>query len=140
MAGLRPGSADNGPVVGEIRPGLIIAAGHFRNGIMLSAATADAVACLLAGERPAAEWLPFTPERYIPGGLYTPGGRPPVDPRQRGETPLSPPSPGGPAQTAGRSIPRASQLPGWGQPHVDPRHGVPVAGLGTPPPPEGPQA
>jgi glycine oxidase len=62
-AGLRPGSADNGPVVGEIRPGLIVAAGHFRNGIMLSAATADAVAGLLAGEQPAAEWLPFTPAR-----------------------------------------------------------------------------
>lgn len=63
-AGLRPGSADNGPVVGEIRPGLIVAAGHFRNGIMLSAATADAVAGLLAGARPAAEWLPFTPARF----------------------------------------------------------------------------
>lgn len=62
-AGLRPGSADNGPVVGEIRPGLIVAAGHFRNGIMLSAATADAVAGLLAGEQPAAEWQPFTPAR-----------------------------------------------------------------------------
>ncbi len=62
-AGLRPGTVDNGPVVGEIRPGLIIAAGHFRNGIMLSAATADAVDRLLAGEQPAAEWLPFTPER-----------------------------------------------------------------------------
>jgi glycine oxidase len=68
MAGLRPGSADNGPVVGEIRPGLIVAAGHFRNGIMLSAATADAVTCLLAGERPAAEWLPFTPGRLLAPG------------------------------------------------------------------------
>lgn len=68
-AGLRPGSADNGPVVGWAgdrpgSPGLIVAAGHFRNGIMLSAATADAVTCLLAGERPAAEWLPFTPARF----------------------------------------------------------------------------
>jgi putative selenate reductase molybdopterin-binding subunit len=36
-----------------------------------------------------------------------PGAEPPVDPRQRGETPLSPPSPGEPAQTAG---PRASGL------------------------------
>ena len=111
MAGLRPGSADNGPVVGEIRPGLIVAAGHFRNGIMLSAATADAVTCLLAGEQPAAEWLPFTPQR-----LYSP----------EGATPLSPPSPGEPAQTA---APRASRLPGWGRPPVDP---FPGAGLGTP--------
>ena len=40
-----------------------------------------------------------------------PGGRPPVDPRRKGETPLSPPSPGEPAQTAG---PWASGLPGLG--------------------------
>ncbi len=31
---------------------------------------------------------------------YSPGGRPPVDPRQRGEPPLSPPSPAEQAQTA----------------------------------------
>jgi glycine oxidase len=71
-AGLRPGSADNGPVVGwadeDGRSGVLVAAGHFRNGIMLSAATADAVASLLAGEQPAPEWKPFTP-----GRLRTPG-------------------------------------------------------------------
>jgi glycine oxidase len=66
-AGLRPGSADNGPVVGAVAPGLIVAAGHYRNGIMLSAATADAVAELLAGGEPPPEWKPFTPLR-IPGG------------------------------------------------------------------------
>ena len=79
-AGLRPGSADNGPVVGWAergRPaapglppsGLIVAAGHFRNGIMLSAATADAVSSLLTGDQPAAEWKPFAPER-----LHAPEG------------------------------------------------------------------
>ena len=73
-AGLRPGSCDNGPVVGWAergdrpdpgRPasGLLVAAGHFRNGIMLSAATADAVTSLLTGDQPAAEWKPFTPQR-----------------------------------------------------------------------------
>jgi glycine oxidase len=62
-AALRPGSADNGPVVGEVAPGILVACGHFRNGIMLSAATADAVAGLLAGDPPAAEWKPFTPDR-----------------------------------------------------------------------------
>jgi len=79
-AALRPGSADNGPVVGWVRQdgeaggggpggegtGVIVASGHFRNGIMLSAATADAVASLLAGEPPAAEWKPFTPDRLNP--------------------------------------------------------------------------
>jgi glycine oxidase len=73
-AGLRPGSADNGPVVGWAEhgglpaaglpgPRLTVAAGHFRNGIMLSAATADAVTSLLTGDQPAAEWKPFTPQR-----------------------------------------------------------------------------
>jgi glycine oxidase len=62
-AGLRPGSADNGPVVGWAAEGLLVAAGHFRNGIMLSAATADAVERLLAGEPPAGQWDAFTPGR-----------------------------------------------------------------------------
>ncbi|HEY1699342.1 MAG TPA: glycine oxidase ThiO [Trebonia sp.] len=61
--GLRPGSIDNGPIVGRAGGGLIVAAGHFRNGILLSAATADAVASLLAGQAPAPQWAPFTPER-----------------------------------------------------------------------------
>jgi glycine oxidase len=99
-AALRPGSADNGPVVGQVGPGAFVAAGHFRNGIMLSAVTADAVASLLAGDQPAPEWKPFTPDR-----LCSP----------EGTTPLTPPLPGEPAQTAGRSIPRD----------------IPAAGLGT---------
>jgi hypothetical protein len=47
------------------------------------------------------------------------GAEPPADSRQRGEPPLSPPSPGEPAQTAGPRAsrrPRASRLPGWGHP------------------------
>jgi glycine oxidase len=62
-AGLRPGSADNGPVVGAAGDGVIVAAGHYRNGILLSAATADAVAALLRGEEPESQWAPFTPGR-----------------------------------------------------------------------------
>jgi glycine oxidase len=63
-AGLRPGTQDNGPVVGRLGDGLIIAAGHFRNGILLSAATAEAVAAMLAGGEPSAEWAPFSPGRF----------------------------------------------------------------------------
>ena len=44
--------------------------------------------------------------------VLAPGAESPVDPRQRGETPLSPPSPGEPANTAG---PWASRQPGWGR-------------------------
>jgi glycine oxidase len=62
--GLRPGSQDNGPIVGHTdMTGLIVATGHFRNGILLSAATADAVTALLTGKQPAGEWAPFTPGR-----------------------------------------------------------------------------
>lgn len=61
--GLRPGSADNGPIVGTVGDGMIVATGHFRNGILLSAATADAVAALLRGEEPERQWAPFTPGR-----------------------------------------------------------------------------
>jgi glycine oxidase len=67
-AGLRPGTSDNGPIVGraghgEHGGGLIIAAGHFRNGILLSAATADAVSALLRDADPHPAWQPFSPER-----------------------------------------------------------------------------
>jgi glycine oxidase len=61
--GLRPGSKDNGPIVGRVDQGLVMAAGHFRNGILLSAATADAVAATLAGREPAPAWAPFHPGR-----------------------------------------------------------------------------
>ncbi|HEY0279828.1 MAG TPA: glycine oxidase ThiO [Solirubrobacterales bacterium] len=55
VAGLRPGTPDNLPIVGRgAVPGLILATGHFRNGIMLAPITADAVAATLAG-RPVPE-------------------------------------------------------------------------------------
>ena len=68
-AGLRPGTSDNGPILGPLDPedgdaSRIIAAGHFRNGILLSAVTADAVAALLRGERPHHAWAPFQPGRF----------------------------------------------------------------------------
>ena len=65
-AGLRPGSKDNGPILGRVRrPGerLIVATGHFRNGILLSAATADAVTAILTGGEPDPAWAPFHPGR-----------------------------------------------------------------------------
>jgi glycine oxidase len=42
--GLRPGSRDHRPVIGEAMPGLIMATGHYRHGILLAPITADAVA------------------------------------------------------------------------------------------------
>jgi glycine oxidase len=53
IAGLRPGTPDNLPIVGRgAVDGLVLATGHFRNGIMLAPLTADAVAATLAGHEP----------------------------------------------------------------------------------------
>jgi len=49
-AGLRPGTPNNLPLVGPgAIDGLILATGHFRNGILLAPLAAEAVADLLAG-------------------------------------------------------------------------------------------
>jgi glycine oxidase len=67
-AGLRPGTPDNGPVVGSCGPdGLLLASGHYRNGILMSPVTADAVLAMLTGQAPAPEWEPFTPQRFTGG-------------------------------------------------------------------------
>jgi glycine oxidase len=64
-AGLRPGTSDNGPILGPVGDGSrVIAAGHFRNGILLSAVTADAVAAILGGRETHTAWEPFRPGRF----------------------------------------------------------------------------
>jgi glycine oxidase len=54
VAGLRPGTPDNAPVLGPspVADRLVWATGHFRNGVLLAPVTADLVAATLAGERP----------------------------------------------------------------------------------------
>lgn len=67
-AGLRPGTPDNAPVVGASEiPGLIIATGHFRHGILLAPITADAVVELAAGRSAPPELGPFGPARFPMG-------------------------------------------------------------------------
>ena len=63
VAGLRPGTPDDGPLIGEWE-GLVVAGGHFRNGILLAPVTAVAVAALLVGEPPPPETAPFDPQRF----------------------------------------------------------------------------
>jgi len=48
-AGLRAGSRDNLPLIGWLEPGLLVATGHHRNGVLLAPITADAVLALLSG-------------------------------------------------------------------------------------------
>ena len=63
-AGLRPGTPDNAPILGWGPGAVVFATGHFRNGILLAPATADAVAALLYGEAPAIDLRPFSPGRF----------------------------------------------------------------------------
>lgn len=64
-AGLRPGSPDNMPIVGDSTlPGLVVATGHYRNGYLLAPATADAVAGVLAGGRWPEATAPWSPSRF----------------------------------------------------------------------------
>jgi glycine oxidase len=65
-AGLRPASPDNGPLVGPspALDGLVVATGHYRNGILLAPLTAEAVVAVLRGEAPPAELAPFAPARF----------------------------------------------------------------------------
>lgn len=64
-AGLRAGSRDNLPLLGSLEPGVLVAAGHHRNGLLLAPITADAVRAMIAGADPPAEVLAAAPARHL---------------------------------------------------------------------------
>jgi len=64
-AGLRPAARDNAPLLGPSGlPGVVLATGHYRHGVLLSPVTAEEVARLvLEGET--SRWIePFSPARF----------------------------------------------------------------------------
>ncbi|MGH3440752.1 MAG: glycine oxidase ThiO, partial [Nitriliruptorales bacterium] len=65
IAGLRPGSPDNAPLLGDgPLDDLVVATGHFRHGILLTPSTADVVSeRLLTGRWPELA-RPFAPDRF----------------------------------------------------------------------------
>lgn len=66
-AGLRPASHDGRPYLGATAlDGYYVAAGHYRNGILLAPATANVVAATIAGEKPAISLEAFAPTRNTP--------------------------------------------------------------------------
>jgi glycine oxidase len=66
----RPGTPDNAPLLGPTdTPGLVLATGHYRNGVLLTPVTADAIATLLADGALPADALGFGPERFTPTSL-----------------------------------------------------------------------
>ena len=64
VAGLRPGSPDNAPLIGWASDGLLVAAGHFRNGVLQAPVTADCVSALLAADSSPVDLSPFSPLRF----------------------------------------------------------------------------
>jgi glycine oxidase len=67
IAGLRPGTPDNAPILGRSRsdPRIVWATGHYRNGVLLAPVTADIVVAELAGH-PVEH--AFGPERFAHAG------------------------------------------------------------------------
>ncbi len=64
-AGLRPASRDDAPILGASDiPGLVIATGHHRNGILLAPVTADAISGLVLRGETRESVRPFGPERF----------------------------------------------------------------------------
>jgi glycine oxidase len=65
VARLRPGTPDNGPVLGPCgADGLVLATGHFRNGVLLTPVTADVIASYLETGRLPEVAAHFTIERF----------------------------------------------------------------------------
>jgi glycine oxidase len=63
--GLRPASPDNAPLLGPSGlDGLVVATGHYRNGILLTPVTADAIAELLETGKVPELIAPFDPRRF----------------------------------------------------------------------------
>jgi glycine oxidase len=88
--GLRPGSPDNAPIVGSTEvDGLLVATGHYRNGILLAPVTAREITRVLVGRPsesgsapivggndhtgPARPFDRFGPGRFAPIGAPRPG-------------------------------------------------------------------
>lgn len=64
-AGLRPGTPDDLPILGRSEtPGIFVATGHFRNGILLAPITAKVMADLIADKLPVQDISAFSPARF----------------------------------------------------------------------------
>lgn len=64
-AGLRPGTPDALPILGETStPGYFVATGHFRDGILLAPITAEVMTAIIEGRPPAHDLAAFSPARF----------------------------------------------------------------------------
>lgn len=63
--GLRPGSPDGLPIIGEMAAnGVYAANGHFRNGILLAPATAKALTAMICNQPQSLDLSAFSPSRF----------------------------------------------------------------------------
>lgn len=65
--GLRPGTPDGQPILGPVEglEGLLLATGHYRNGVLLAPITGETVAALALGETSPVDISPFTYEKLL---------------------------------------------------------------------------
>jgi glycine oxidase len=64
-AGLRPGTPDDLPILGETSTsGYFVATGHFRDGILLAPATGQVMTKLVLGSSPGCDLAHFAPSRF----------------------------------------------------------------------------
>ncbi|MGC5308270.1 glycine oxidase ThiO [Micromonospora zamorensis] len=70
VAGLRPGTPDNAPILGPLpdRPDVLAATGHHRHGIVLTPITADLITELVLDGVPDPLLAPFGPGRFVGAG------------------------------------------------------------------------
>lgn len=67
--GLRPGTPDDLPLMGATgTPGIFVASGHFRNGILLAPLTAQVMADMVAGNPPSLDVSAYSPLRFATQG------------------------------------------------------------------------
>lgn len=70
LAGFRPGTPDNAPILGRGEAdGLVWATGHYRNGILLTPITAELTLPLLLGEEQPELARAFAPGRFASAGV-----------------------------------------------------------------------
>jgi len=68
-AGLRPGTPDDLPILGETpTTGYYVATGHFRDGILLAPITAVVLARIMSGKNAEYDLKPFGAERFVTSG------------------------------------------------------------------------
>jgi D-amino-acid dehydrogenase len=69
--GLRPMCSDDLPIIGALprNPNLYLATGHGMIGMTAATGTAELVAHLITGEKTAIDPAPYSPERFLSGGI-----------------------------------------------------------------------